>query len=583
MASGQPTTANQPLDGSAIPARPGRFPTRRLLLVLALALGTCGWLVLLYASSWRYAAGHSDNANSVLAGYDLFHGNVLLAGWTMTANTYWSIDLPFFGVFTALWGVGPSAIHAVPVAIGAALVVVGVACAVRDRRGVGGWIGSGVVLLLLGVPSPRASAYFLHGPQHVGTTLFCVVAFLLLGTRAGRLRWWLGVVLLGAAVLGDPLALAIGVAPVLGAGVLTGLRRRRWEPALTLGAAALLAVVGAYLVHLALQQADSYALAPLVPLPPASQWITNLRVAPRLLLGLLGASSDSGLSGLSRAGHVLGALALVVATVDATARAVGGVLRPRHLRLTPRWDAGPSALDDMLLLAFAGGLLTYVLIALPPNDLGGTRYLLPSFAYGAILTGRRAVAAVECLPRRGVPVAAAAVLAVGGLYLATSVDGLRGPAPVDPERELTDWLATNDLHSGFGPYWSASTMTVKSGGSVNIRPLTSVDGRLRGNLFFASAKWFTSDSHRPRRFLVYVPGEHPYDGVDDQSAVSAFGPPVRTAQVGAYRVLVWDRDLAPLLGPPWSPIPRPGSASRLSWPVPNGWRAIAETSTNPDL
>ena len=50
--------------------------------------------------------GSSDNANALLAGEAMFRGNPLLRGWDMPHNSYWLLDLPIFGVASAMFGVG---------------------------------------------------------------------------------------------------------------------------------------------------------------------------------------------------------------------------------------------------------------------------------------------------------------------------------------------------------------------------------------------------------------------------------------------------------------------------------------------
>jgi hypothetical protein len=146
--------------------------------------------------------------------------------------------------------------------------------------------------------------------------------------------------------------------------------------------------------------------------------------------------------------------------------------------------------------------------------------------------------------------ATAALLTAGSLYLAASISGMRRPRPADPARDLVAWLAANGLDAGFGQYWSASIMTVESRGAVTVRPVRTIEGRLHGNAYYASVDWFRSDRGRPRRFLVYLPADHPLDEVDHRSAEATFGPPARSAQVGPYRVLVWAEDLTGRLGPP---------------------------------
>jgi hypothetical protein len=191
-------------------------------------------------------------------------------------------------------------------------------------------------------------------------------------------------------------------------------------------------------------------------------------------------------------------------------------------------------------------------VTLPPNhvDVNSARYLLPSLIYGAVLTGRRTGDLAERLPRRARPVLTAVLVALGTVYLAASITGMGRPRPVDSAGELVQWLAAHHLSAGFGPYWSASIMTVKSGGAVTVRPVGAVEGRLHGRRHYASVDWFRTDGGAPRRFVVYQPGDPALDGVDDHSAEATFGPPARTARVGPYQVLIWDKDLTGELGPP---------------------------------
>ena len=77
--------------------------------------------------------------------------------------------------------------------------------------------------------STSPSSCSTEGPHHLATTLFCLAAFLLLArARPGGARFLAGHrVLLAVTVRSDPVAIAIGVAPVAGAGVLDAVWSRR--------------------------------------------------------------------------------------------------------------------------------------------------------------------------------------------------------------------------------------------------------------------------------------------------------------------------------------------------------------------
>lgn len=522
--------------------RPGTT-CRRLFPIAAAAAVLLLWAGFLYKSSLHTREGNSDNANAVLAGHDLFNGNLLLRDWVLPVDTYWTIDLPIYGLFTAVWGVGPEAMYAVPVFIGVAAILVGARIAHKAERR--GWLGAGVVVLLLGLPHDFLRTFFFQGPHHVGTTLLCLFSFLLLGGPTRRRRF-LALALLGAAVLGDAFSLAIGVAPMLAAGLISALRRRRWEPVVAFGGVGALAVGGAALAHILLEQARAYELAPPLQLGTWN-WGNNLRAVPRLLGSLLGVGSDSGLSGLGQAAHVPGTLAFAAGVGVTTILVLAGALRASDRRLSPlRWGPGPTWLDDVLVMGFWGGIGAYVMVALPPNGPDTSRYLLPSLVYGAVLAGRRAtmVKAARTLPHLVPPVVALVLF-----YFATSASALRHPPAANPIGELAQWLKLNNLEAGFGQYWSASIITVKSEEAVTVRPVVAINGRLHADPYYASSDWFETAGEPARRFLVYLPGDPPLGDVDDRSARATFGEPSKIEQVGRYQVLIWDTDVSSLLGP----------------------------------
>lgn len=509
--------------------------------------------MLLYASSWHTTFGkNSDHANAVLAGRDIVSGHPLLDGWVLPLNTYWSLDLSFLAAFTVLGGVRPAAMNAVPVVIAAAVLFVGGLIACRNSASSKGrLVGVGVVALLLGLPHPLLGNFFLQGPEHVATALYCLVAFFLLaGVGIGRRKWFVGVGVLMAAVLGDAFALALGGAPILAAGAMASLRQRRWAPLFSPGVAAVGAAGGAALIRFALNHLNAHSLAPALPLSPPGNWIDNVNAVRRLIPMLLGFGEDSGLSGFFELVHVLGVAIFVAGVVAGVVVTINRLVQRRSEGPGEAVDESAAWFDDVLVVGLVGGLCMYVLITLPPSDVHSSRYLTPTVIFGTVLAARRAASLVERLSARRARALVGALVALLGLYAAASLDVLLRPSVVNPAQELAEWLADNGLTSGFGTYWTASIATVSSGQSVTVRPVVAVDGRLRGWLYYASKEWFEPDPEKPRRFLVYQPGQ-PFRDVDDHSATATFGPFARAVDLGTYRILIWDKDLSPALGSPW--------------------------------
>ena len=154
---------------------------RHTAVAVAIALLLVLWLWLLYSISWHAFPGNSDDANAVLAGRSLVHGNLLLRGWELPGDPYWLTDLPVYGIVASVAGLRPSVMHLVPTILAAAVALVGVALSAHGLRPGGHrWAGRAATFVLIGLPVPLMATFFLQGPQHVGTVLACLVAFAML-------------------------------------------------------------------------------------------------------------------------------------------------------------------------------------------------------------------------------------------------------------------------------------------------------------------------------------------------------------------------------------------------------------------
>jgi hypothetical protein len=517
---------------------------RRGALAIAVAVGAVASVAFLMAVARHIRYGSSDNANALLAGHDMLHGNLLLAGWRLPHNSYWLLDLPLFGVASALFGLRDVLLAAVPAAVATAGIAAGTVVAMTgrpDRRR--WWVAAAVLLLVLGLPHPYLVFFVLQGPHHMATAVVCLIAFGLLARAGiGGGRWLAGTALLAVAAHSDPFAIGVGIAPVAAAGVVDGLRTRRLGAVAGPLAAAAGGLAGAFLLGVLLELAGGYT--PLPDPPTVARWRENLGGTWRVLGALFGLSFPGRLEGGAFVAHAVGAALFAVGIAASAIRSLAGVIRPPtgnaagagSGRLRERTPS-PAWLDDALLFGCGASAALFALLTDPPHQALNARYLLPVLAFGAVLTGRRAIETTARLPLAAV---AAGSLALVAAHLTTPLEIVRGPAVENPTVTVADWLVARNLREGYGQYWVAGLTTVSSRGAVAVRPVMGVEGRLHANRQFASRRWFEGD--RSFRFVV-VDREKP-DGVDEQAAVATFGPPVETADVGSYQVLVWDRNLS---------------------------------------
>jgi hypothetical protein len=521
-----------------------------LLAVLAIVLG-----VILDHASVHYVAGNSDAATVVLEGQSLAHGNLALAGWSLSLDSFFSVDVPFYALGVALLGVRESLIALVPAAIAALVVVVGAVLAYGAAPRRAGRAGAIVAIALLGLPSPALAFFLLQGPWHVATELYCLLAFagLASGRRAGVV---VAVVAFAAGILGDFQMLALGVAPAAAAGLVAMARQRSWRA----GLAPLLASVGgvalAGLGRLLLDAAGGFALVNANPTARLHQVAANIGHLPSRFAGLFGVGTVpiGPLTQVSRfaAFRVVGLILVVVALVVAIGALIGRVVRPS--RAAPAAPAGGAhrrthrpatsgatrrrglagvELDELLVIAVLADLVTFVVVSGTGNG-DYARYLTAGVICASVLAGRL-VARVADRPRTRIPLVVAAVAFFAFSAVGFGLD-LGSPAVTRPSEALGSFLAARHLDRGLGDYWSASIVTVESGERVVIRPvIANPAGRLERYGRQTTGAWYGGVHFE---FVVFDLA-HPWRGVDTESAVATFGPPQTTYAIGTYHVLVW--------------------------------------------
>ncbi len=529
----------------------------------------CGFVALvalLYTVSLHNVVGNSDGATVILEGQSMTGGNVMLHGWALSLDSFWTIDALFYMLVEFVTGVREILINLVPALIAAVTIVVAAWLARDGRRGTAALVAAAAVVALLGLPSHVLAMFLLQGPLHVGTTLWCLIAFA--GLRSGRFGWgWVVAVgVLAAGTLGDLQTVALGIAPVCIAGIVAMLRTRSWRTGLPTVSAGLVSLIAAGILRELASAIGTFTVATSHPTASLHGMVTNVgRVATwgAAMLGVgNGGFSNGGVPAPLQTVHVLGLVAVVAGVGAAAFSLVRGAIRgsSRSASSATTWR-----LDDLLVVAFIADLVVFVDLT-SSNDPQFMHYLTAATVFGAVLAGRlsgRLVAATESAPyRRVAGVAGVAVVAALAVGLGFNVTA---PAPSRTYAQLGQFLEAHHLHHGIGDYWTASITTVATRGSVTLRPvITTPQGKIVRYQRQSTASWY---AHQPFAFLAFDTAR-PWGGVDTATASATFGPVARTYQVGTYRVLVWRHPIV-VSSVGFSPIPpvKPAISDRAS-PLP---------------
>ena len=553
-----------------------RATRRRAPLAAAALAGAAllvGLVVLLYFASVHAVPGNSDGATVILEGQAMGAGNLTLHHWFLSFDSFWGVDAPIYALAVLVAGLRPELLNLVPAAIAACVVVVGMWLARHGRRGAAGAAGALVVLALLAFPTHALSTFYLQGPLHVGTALWCLLAFASLCTGYSRWRWAVAVLFLATGAVGDLQTLAFGVLPLGLGGVLAALRTRRWREGVPAATAAAASVVLALVAREVAKVIGTFTVNKSNPTATLREMLTNLKLAVTYGDKLLGVGSQGFGSGGVPSGllavHVLGVLAILAGVLAAAVGLVRSVLRgPAGAGPAARSGdtsaagaavgaggtaaeagSGPSApwrLDDVLLLAFLGDLAVFVILT-PAANPAYARYLTAAIVFGAILAGRLAARVVPLIRRRLVVRASAVAAAAATLCFAASVGyNVAEAAPLQPTAALGRFLAAHGLVEGVGDYWSASIVTVESRGRVRVRPVTAPFGRVVTYTRNSSSTWYTGHTFQ---FLVYNPAL-PFGDVDAKTATATFGKPAHVWAVDGYLVLAWRHRISVASGLP---------------------------------
>jgi hypothetical protein len=509
----------------------------RILRVALVVLASAAALALLTVLSQHAVPNNSDSSTVVLEGYAMVHGNPLLHNWSLSLDSFWTVDAPFYAVGYLLIGLRPILVNLIPALLGLLVIGFGALIARDGVRGRAALVAASVVAVLLILPNHALAYFLLQGPWHIGTALWCILAFW--GLRSGTFGWgWAAaVVLLAAGLLGDIQALALGVLPIFAAGVVAMARTRSWKGGLAPISAALAGIGVAEGIREITLRIGTFTFNESHHTAKAAQVASNLGHLLRWGEAMLGV--DEGPYGgvhvplVLELAHLIAAVCILVCLVVAAFRLLRGAVLGENR--VGRRDAATWRLDDLLVLGILGDVAVFEVLTLSNNVLYA-RYLTAGVVFSVILAGRILGRASAALPTGMSSRAAVATAVVIATLFSVEVGlELNAPTPAQPVIALDRFLLAHNLRSGIGDYWAASVVSVQSGGAIQIYPVVAnlqktiaPDGRQ------ATASWY---ENKHFQFLVYQ--NDPYGRVDVATVTGTFGTPETTWVVGTYHVAVW--------------------------------------------
>jgi hypothetical protein len=531
--------------------RPGAVPRLAWAGAFAVAAVVLFWC---YLRQSQTTGVDSDAAGQVLQGWDMMHGNWLLSGWLVSDVSFYTFEVPVYGLAALVHGLGPDAAHIGAAIVYTLLVLTAALLAKGTARGAEGVIRAVLAAGILVAPSYNpGTQVLLLSPNHTGIGVPILLTLLLVDRAVARdatsprtrLMQWLvpaGVaVLLTWAQVDDPLATYAAAAPMAvvclvraGLPLLRprpdGSRRPGWyDLGLAVAAAAsveltslaerTIKAVGGWTMHsLKIQQSI-----------PVSQWGEQLKITAENVLILFGADffnqptwTRTAIAIVHLAGFAL-ALAGLVAGI--------GYLFRSADRVTQILTAGT------LTILAAGAFRTDMLLLQSAHEIA---VVLP---FGAVLAGRTVGPwLARAFRRRRLRLTLAPVLAaVLACYLAALGYSVTRPTMPAQNQSLTDWLVAHHLTGGLGTYWTGANTTLSSGGQVLVVP--TKDSGKAPYTWIDKASWYDPAVSRATFVIATPGGKGDAYSFAETGVERAFGKPAREYRVGQYVIMVYDKNL----------------------------------------
>ena len=509
-------------------------------------------LFILYWRQSESVSPSSDGASNVLQAWAMLHGNLLLHNWRVSDVSFYTTELPQYGLIESVLGLGAWVVHVGAAMTYTLLVVLAGWLAKGQARG---RAGLARVLLATGVmvaPQLSATQIVLLSPDHTGTAVPVLVTWLVIDRitpgRWQAARWVVPLVVflvLTWTMIGDSIVLITCIAPLVLVCLIRacpGLIRRgerpasRWYELSLAGAAAVAGGLGSVAPRV-ISALGGYQQAPV----EADTAVTALRhqawVTFQAVLELFGANVFDARPAIEVVFvwlHLVGAIAVLCAL----GLALGRLFRFQDLVV------------PVFAVAIVFNLGSYIFSS-HALDILGAREIAAVLPLGAVLTGRvlaepllaKAQAARRAKSWLG-PVLA--VLAVG--YLGTLAYGAAQPSAPPVNQPLADWLVTHGFTDGLASYWQANSTTLASDGRVRVSGVTVGPGDE-----FVPYEWETDDAaYDPSRYdanFLVADGPGQLAGARP-AALRTFGPPQRVYSYDGYTIMVWDTNLLTRLGHP---------------------------------
>jgi hypothetical protein len=473
---------------------------------------------------------NSDSANIALQAWDLLHGHVLLHGWILSDASFYTFDQPVIAFSELLFGLDNLASHVASALCYGIVAVSTVALSMTNSRGPARLARCGVAIAILAVPLlVLANVRIALGPpDHMGTTVFLLVSFLLID-RAPARRYTAPLLCLAlcAGQLSDDTVRFVAVPAIILVCAYRMVAARKIRIADTvIMLAAIVSVPLEYLVRATMRHFGSFVMVPPpTRLAPLRQWPHNATLTLHAVRQLFGAVVTPG-DPLGLAGTVFGSICMFAA--------LAGLVK-----VIVTWRSASRA-EQFLCVAIVANIAAYQFTTIP--RIFSAYEMSAVLPCGAVLASRAVVpATLSGLRRARIAAAAAVVVALLPLAAAATVPPATGFGNTTGlGNTLIPWLEAHHLRYGLASYWNSSAITMEAGNKVALRTIQGFRGHDALVRDWETDIFWYDPSRYDASFVVLERGD---PSLTAAQVTKAFGEPVSVHRVANWVIMIYDRNL----------------------------------------
>jgi hypothetical protein len=502
------------------PRRRSRLPRPRALVPAAtVSAAVIACFVLCLAQSFTSSV-NSDTAGIALQGWDLWHGNPLLHGWYASDAPFYTLETPLNALVQMVMGLDATTLHVVSAITYTMVIAAAAWLAAHGERGAAAYARAGLAAALLAVPlcAGDLAGLLLETPNHIGTSVFLMLAFLIYSRSAARRGAAIGLLaLLVVGQIGDATVRYVAVTTLVAVTLVRMAAARRLViPETWAGVAAAVSVPCAIGVRAVVRALGAFSMIhPATQIAPAGVWLNHLGATGESLIRLfnIDVSAPIRVTPGWLAGQILGAAALLAGAY--------GLCRTAW-----RWRRADAA-DQLLAVSVLIYPATYLFSTMVRPGSHGAYEFVGVLPLIAVLAARNLP-----IPRARYR---AAAWASAAMAVALLLSGVFKPADVTRSEHLAAWLKAHGFRYGISGYWDAASTTADSGNAVGVRGVINIGGR------YAIYPWVTNGSwYDPARYDAnFVIADNGSPGITVADVEKIYGPPAAQYPVVNRVVLVY--------------------------------------------